>query len=93
MPHLAVTRRGWQNEHLSAFLLSKIAFVAHPSKIGDDLGSDFFCTLFESIKQKKSEFLVPKNSFAIQIKSRGKSLIVTKQLEYLKRLEMVLPYD
>ena len=42
MPHLAVTRRGWQNEHLSAFLLSKISYVAHPSRIGDDLG----CWLF-----------------------------------------------
>lgn len=48
MPHLAVMRRGWQNEHLAAFLLSKLAFVAQPAKIGDDIGTDFFARFSRS---------------------------------------------
>ena len=88
MPHLAVIRRGWQNEHLAAFILSKFAFVAHPSKIGDDVGTDFFCTFFDTIEQGNKEYLVPKNSFAIQIKSSGTSIDATKQIDYLLRLEL-----
>ena len=88
MPHLAVMRRGWQNEHLAAFILSKFAFVAHPSKIGDDVGTDFFCTFFDTIEQGNKEYLVPKNSFAIQIKSSGTSIDATKQIDYLLRLEL-----
>lgn len=90
MPHLAVVRRGWQNEHLAAFILSKFAFVANPSKIGDDIGTDFFCTFFDTIDQGKKEYLVPKNSFAIQIKSNSHktSINVTKQIDYLLRLEL-----
>ena len=88
MPNLAVTRRGWQNEHLAAFLLSKVAFIAQPSKIGDDLGTDFFCTSFEIFTQNRIDFLILKSSFAIQIKSGGRTVNVTKQIEYLERLEL-----
>jgi hypothetical protein len=88
MPHLAVMRRGWQNEHLAAFMLSRMAFVAHPAKIGDDVGTDFFCTLFEVLAQEGNEYLVPRTSFAIQIKSSGTIVDATKQIEYLLRLEL-----
>lgn len=88
MPHLAVMRRGWQNEHLAAFLLSKLAFVAQPAKIGDDVGTDFFCTFFEILTQKDTDFLIPKSSFAIQIKSDGTAVDATKQIEYLMRIEL-----
>lgn len=88
MPHLAVFRRGWQNEHLAAFILSKFAFVAHPSKIGDDLGTDFFCTFFETISEMGKEYLIPRNSFAIQIKSSGDTIDATTQIEYLLGLEL-----
>jgi hypothetical protein len=88
MPHLAVMRRGWQNEHLAAFILSRMAFVAHPAKIGDDVGTDFFCTFFEVLTQEGTDYLVPRTSFAIQIKSSGTTIDVTKQIEYLIRLEL-----
>ncbi len=88
MPHLAVMRRGWQNEHLAAFLLSKLAFVAQPAKIGDDIGTDFFCTFIEVLSQEGNDFLVPKSSFAVQIKSSDTDVDATKQIEYLARLEL-----
>ena len=90
MPHLSVIRRGWQNEHLAAFLLSKFAFVASPLKIGDDLGADFFCTYFDTLTEKNKEYLVPRNSFAIQVKSSGRIIEATKQIKYFLGLE--LPY-
>lgn len=88
MSHLSVMRRGWQNEHLAAFLLSKIAFVAHPAKIGDDIGTDFFCTFFEVVHQQSNDYLVPRNSFAVQIKSSCVNVDATNQIEYLRRLEL-----
>ncbi len=88
MPHLAVIRKGWQNEHIAAFILSRFAFVAHPAKIGDDIGTDFFCTFFGTIQQHKKDYLVPEHSFAIQIKSGGKLINVSKQIDFLSRLEL-----
>lgn len=88
MPHLAVLRRGWENEHLAAFLLSRCAFVAHPAKIGDDVGTDFFCTFFEATQTDGRTYLVPRNSFAIQVKSGGISIDASKQVGYLARLEL-----
>jgi len=88
MAHLLVFRRGWQNEHLAAFLLSKFAFVASPLKIGDDLGADFFCTYYDTLVEGKNEFLIPRNSFAIQVKSSGRIIDVTKQIKYFLGLEL-----
>lgn len=42
MGPLRQTRLGWENEQLAHYLLSRFSFVAHPSTVGDDLGSDFF---------------------------------------------------
>ena len=73
MAHLASFREGWKNENLARFILSKIAFITHPATISDDIGSDFFCTLFQTRAENGHDYLVPKNTFAIQIK-RGSAL-------------------
>jgi hypothetical protein len=88
MSHLAVPRRGWENEHLATFLLSRIAFMAHPLTVADDIGSDFFCTLFKAREQDGTEKLFPTNSFAIQIKSNADKFSATNKVEYLSALEL-----
>jgi hypothetical protein len=88
MSQLAVPRRGWENEHFATFLLSRIAFMAHPLTIGDDVGSDFFCTLFEARDDSGTEKLFPTSSFAIQIKSKANKIPATNKVEYLSILEL-----
>jgi hypothetical protein len=47
--------------------LSRFSFVAQPSSVADDLGSDFFCTIFEIVKAASGhDHLRPLSSFAIQ---------------------------
>lgn len=89
MGHLRQTRRGWENERLASFLLSKIAFVAQPLSIADDAGSDFFCTMFKVRQKGKHEELSPIQSFAIQIKS-SKRAVFAKDIDYYLTLD--LPY-
>ncbi len=88
MPHLNATRKGWQNEHLGLFILSKFAFCASPVTVSDDLGSDFFCCLFEIRKLRETEVVLPLSSFAIQIKSTPKPFDVTDKIGYLSELEV-----
>lgn len=88
MGQLAATRIGWENEHLATFLLSRISFVANPITVSDDVGSDFFCTLFESRIENNAEQLFPRNSFAIQIKSKEETIFATNKIEYLTKLEL-----
>lgn len=88
MGQLAETRIGWENEHLATFLLSRISFVANPITVADDIGSDFFCTLFESRSQNATEQLFPKNSFAIQVKSTESPFAATNKIQYLHELEL-----
>jgi len=88
MAQLAATRIGWENEHLATFLLSRISFVANPITVSDDVGSDFFCTLFESQIENNAEQLFPRNSFAIQIKSKEETILATNKIEYLTKLEL-----
>ncbi len=90
MPHLNATRKGWQNEHLGLFILSKFAFCASPVTVSDDLGSDFFCCLFKIRRQRDTEVVLPLSSFAIQIKSTTKPFDVTDKVCYLRDLEV--PY-
>lgn len=85
MSHLLKFRKGWQSEHIAKFILSKFSFIAEPSTVADDLGTDFFCTLF---KIQMGEYLVPQNSFAIQIKSDNKNIDITKKLSYIQGLEI-----
>lgn len=88
MSHLVKIRKGWENENLASYLLSKFSFVAQPSTIGDDIGADFYCTLFKIAEKGKDKFLLPKNSFAIQIKSNNRKINITNKIEYLSNLEL-----
>ena len=88
MPHLLSFRRGWENENLARFLLHKMAFIAHPATTAEDIGSDFFCTLFEARTLAGHASIFPRNSFAIQIKSNSKPIDVSDKLQYLENLEL-----
>jgi len=77
-------RKGWTMEHLAAYILSKISFISAPLKIGDDIGIDFFCTLFE----EEGNNLIPKNSFSIQIKSNKNSLDIKNKMGNLEKLKI-----
>jgi len=85
MPHLLKFRKGWQSEHIAKFILSKFSFIAEPSTVADDLGSDFFCTLF---KIQTDDSLIPQSSFSIQIKSNKRRIDITKKASYLSNLEI-----
>ncbi|MBY8992760.1 MAG: hypothetical protein KGD58_18600 [Candidatus Lokiarchaeota archaeon] len=90
MPHLASFRRGWESENLARFILYKFSFIANPSTVSDDIGIDFFCTLFQRQVKDNREYLIPRNSFAIQIKSNTDRLDFTNKLQYLEQLELPL---
>lgn len=91
MAHLARFRTGWQNETLAQYILSKFAFVARPVSIADDVGTDFFCTLF---RKAESDALLPITGFTIQVKShrdvksKRHKLDITNKVPYLKDLEL-----
>jgi hypothetical protein len=86
--HLLAPRKGWENERLAAYLLSRFSFVAQPSSIADDLGSDFFCTIFNIIDASGREALVPRSSFAIQVKSSAAEVPADNKIDYLAGLEL-----
>jgi len=86
--HQASFRGGWQSENLARYILSNFAFIAQPSTIADDLGSDFFCTIFDTVPNGNNSDLVPKESFAIQIKSSTRLIDISGKIEYLKGLEI-----
>src|ERR1700743_675198 len=88
MGQLLTPRKGWENEKLASYLLSRFSFVAQPTSIADDLGSDFFCTLFEIQKNSGIELLMPRSSFAIQVKSSTSRVSMDKKIDYLSRLQM-----
>jgi len=85
---LAHPHRGWENEHLATFLLSRIAFVSSPIKVGDDVGTDIICTLFESAIHKGKPMLLPRSSLAVQLKSNRKAVSLARTMDYLERLEL-----
>jgi hypothetical protein len=88
MPPLASFRKGWENENLARFLLYKFSFIANPSTVSDDFGIDYFCTLFQRKLVGEREYLIPRNSFAIQIKSDKTRLDFSKKVDYLNQLEL-----
>lgn len=71
MPHLPTFRTGWENENLGLYFLYQFAFVARPWNVADDVGVDYFCTLFEHSDKNQ---LLPKQAFAIQIKSNDNDI-------------------
>lgn len=88
MAHLYKFRQGWQSENLTKFLLSHLSFIAQPSTIADDVGNDFYCTLFKKEGSKKCQYLIPKNSFAIQIKSSKVNINLSKKARFLEQMEL-----
>jgi hypothetical protein len=88
MPHLYSYRKGWESENIARYLLSRFSFTAHPSTVSDDIGSDFYCTLFQTQKTGNKKYLIPKNSFAIQIKSNIEIIDMSDKISYLVDLEL-----
>lgn len=84
--HLKSFRSGWQSENLAKYILSNFAFIAQPTTIADDIGTDFFCTIFDEVISAKKSYLVPKESFAIQIKSDSTTFSIDGKAQYLKGL-------
>lgn len=88
MAHLLTPRKGWENEKLASYLLSRFSFVAQPTSVADDLGSDFFCTIFEIQDHSGTDVLAPRSSFAIQVKSSTSEVSMDNKIDYLDRLQM-----
>jgi hypothetical protein len=88
MATLQQPRKGWENEHLAKFLLSKISFLAHPITVADDIGADVVCTIFEPRDVEGSIQLFPKQAFAIQLKSKLGEVAVHGNVGYLPGLEI-----
>lgn len=90
MPHLLSPRTGWENERLASYLLSRFSFVAQPVTIADDRGSDFSCTMFEIVRtQSGRDALLPRSSFAIQVKSSMDTVPMNNKIEYLRWLDLL----
>jgi hypothetical protein len=91
MAQLYRFRNGWENENLSQYLLSRVTFIARPVSVSDDVGTDFYCTLFQKTRDGA---LLPKTAFAIQIKSyndaasKKNRIDITDKVNYLKNLEI-----
>jgi len=81
-------RRGWDREKLAEYILSRFSFVAKPSTVSDDLGSDFFCTLFRLEEKDGRDYPLPLSSFAIQIKSNDRPFDFSANITYLQNLEI-----
>lgn len=87
MAHLYRPRVGWEGERLAHYLLSRFSFVAQPTTVADDLGSDFFCTIFD-IVDSPVPMIEPRGSFAIQVKSRYGPIKAHNKVRYLQHLEI-----
>ncbi len=90
MPQLRSFRLGWQSQNLAKFLLYRFCFLAEPVQVADDIGIDFFCTAYEVQPSGSNDRLLPRSSFAIQIKSddRSSTIDLTGYLPYLSALEL-----
>jgi hypothetical protein len=87
MPHLHGLRIGWEGERLAHYLLSRFSFVAQPTSIADDVGSDFYCTIFE-ILDGPPPMVEPRTSFAIQVKTNDDRIAAHNKVPYLRDLEI-----
>lgn len=79
---------GWERGKLAEYILSKFSFVAKPSTVSDDLGSDFFCTLFRLEEKDGRDYPLSLSSFAIQIKSNDDPFDFSANITYLQNLEI-----
>jgi hypothetical protein len=87
MGHLYRPRTGWEGERLAEYLLSRFSFVAQPTTIADDVGSDFYCTIFD-ILETDPPTIEPRTSFAIQVKTKGGKIEAHNKVRYLQHLEI-----
>jgi hypothetical protein len=85
--HLYRVRAGWEAERLAHYLLSRFSFVAQPTTIADDVGSDFYCTIFD-ILDTNPPMVEPRTSFAIQVKSNSDKIEAHNKVHYLHHLEI-----
>lgn len=90
MSHIGSFRKGWESENLARYFLSRFSFIANPSTISDDIGTDYYCTIFIKNKVKKVDYLIPKIFFGIQIKSNFDDIPATNKIDYLSGLQF--PY-
>ena len=81
-------KRGWDREKLAEYILSRFSYVAKPSTVSDDLGTDLFCTLFRLEEKNGIDYPFPLNSFAIQIKSNADPFDCSANISYLQNLEI-----
>ncbi|MGB2697165.1 MAG: hypothetical protein WBD28_04805 [Candidatus Zixiibacteriota bacterium] len=81
-------KRGWDREKLAEYILSRFSFVAKPSTVSDDIGSDFFCTLFRLEEKDGLDYPLPLSSFAIQIKSSDATFDFSPHIDYLQNLKI-----
>ncbi|MFN7995329.1 MAG: hypothetical protein U0Q18_17100 [Bryobacteraceae bacterium] len=87
MSHLYTVRSGWEGERLAEYLLSRFSFVAQPTTIADDVGSDFYCTIFD-ITDTVPPTVEPRISFAIQVKSNQDRVEFHNKVQFLHNLEI-----
>ncbi len=85
MAHQSSRRLGWQSRNLARSLLYKFAFLAEPVQVADDVGVDFFCTLFTLVVDRTNASLMSKSSFAIQVKSKRRS----DKTDLVNRLKLI----
>ncbi len=86
MPQWRDFRFGWERENLAKYILSKFCFVSEPVSVSDDQGADFICTRFEL----SGDYMLPRETFAIQIKSSSDTFEVTTNAQFLEKLQ--IPY-
>jgi hypothetical protein len=87
MSHLYTVRSGWESERFAEYLLSRFSFIAKPTTIADDVGSDFYCTIFD-IASTSPPTVEPRISFAIQVKSNLDRIEFHNKVHYLHNLEI-----
>ncbi len=86
MPQSYNLKLGFDDQRIAEAILSKFSFIAKPSLNPDDIGIDFFCTIFENINDQ----CYPRNTFAIQIKGNKDTIDITDKIGLLAGFE--LPY-
>lgn len=84
-------RDGWQCQNIARAILHDFCFLSEPLYSANDIGGDFFCTIFEREQVKTTINLLPRQSFWIQVKSEKqwkKDNDLTKILPTLNELKM-----
>jgi hypothetical protein len=67
MAQLRSYREGWNYERFARYVIGKLAFIASPDTIGDDIGVDLSGFFIETSK-RKPQLLMPGSAFMMQVK-------------------------